>query len=329
MISILIPVYKVEDYLSRCIDSVLSQDFQDWEMVLVDDGSPDRCPQICDEYARKDKRIKVVHKQNGGLVSARKAGFERARGEYVIFLDSDDWMLPSALTTCYNHISEGYDMVRYNPMRVTEKGEQWVEEYPFDEGSVETNEEYMERWFSGQTGPYLHNCIFKTGLFKTTDFDALIENNISVGEDGLTLHLIANRINRAKFVKKPVGVYYKNTESMLYGCIISFGYIDRYRTVYHEGCDAFLPEAFKRDTDITEAHGDLTMFFKPEIGFDFKRFKKIQPYLKDLKGSRYNNYPARYYYFTWSAPLFFIYTMAYRFLVWMISMKFHTRKVLK
>ena len=70
IISILIPVYNVEQYLPRCIESVLSQDFQDWEMILVDDGSPDRCPQICDEYAEKDKRIRVVHKVNGGLVSA-------------------------------------------------------------------------------------------------------------------------------------------------------------------------------------------------------------------------------------------------------------------
>ena len=72
-ISILVPVYNVEQYLPRCIESVLVQDFHYWEMILVDDGSPDKCPQICDEYAEKDNRIRVVHKPNGGLVSARLA----------------------------------------------------------------------------------------------------------------------------------------------------------------------------------------------------------------------------------------------------------------
>ena len=90
-VSILVPIYNVEKYLPRCIESVLSQDFRDYELILVDDGSPDQCPQICDEYAKKDSRIKVVHKQNGGLVSARLAGFMEARGEYLVFLDSDDY----------------------------------------------------------------------------------------------------------------------------------------------------------------------------------------------------------------------------------------------
>ena len=84
-ISVLVPVYKVEPYLRRCIDSVLEQDFQDWELILVDDGSPDNCPAICDEYAERDKRIRVIHKPNGGLVSARLAGFQNARGTYLVF----------------------------------------------------------------------------------------------------------------------------------------------------------------------------------------------------------------------------------------------------
>ena len=78
-ISVLVPVYKVEPYLRRCIDSVLEQDFQDWELILVDDGSPDNCPAICDEYAERDKRIRVIHKPNGGLVSARLAGFRECK----------------------------------------------------------------------------------------------------------------------------------------------------------------------------------------------------------------------------------------------------------
>lgn len=92
MVSVIIPVYKVEQYLSRCVDSVLSQTYKNCEIILVDDGSPDNCPQICDEYAKKDSEIKVIHKENGGLTSARVAGFCQARGEYVLFVDSDDYI---------------------------------------------------------------------------------------------------------------------------------------------------------------------------------------------------------------------------------------------
>ena len=93
-ISIIVPVYKVEPYLKRCVDSILHQTFTDFECILVDDGSPDNCPDICDEYARKDKRIRVVHKENGGLSDARNAGLDIAQGEYIGFVDGDDYIHP-------------------------------------------------------------------------------------------------------------------------------------------------------------------------------------------------------------------------------------------
>lgn len=89
--SIIIPVYKVEKYLNQCVDSVLSQTFEDYEIILVDDGSPDNCPLLCDEYSVSNSRINVIHKPNGGLSSARNAGLDIAKGKYIIFLDSDDY----------------------------------------------------------------------------------------------------------------------------------------------------------------------------------------------------------------------------------------------
>ena len=91
-ISVIVPVYKVEKYLHRCIDSVLAQTFTDFELILVDDGSPDNCGKICDEYAEKDERIHVIHKENGGLSSARNAGLDIATGDYIVFIDSDDYV---------------------------------------------------------------------------------------------------------------------------------------------------------------------------------------------------------------------------------------------
>lgn len=94
-ISVIVPIYKVEEYLDTCVKSILEQTYKNIEIILVDDGSPDKCPQMCDEYARQDSRIKVVHKQNGGLSDARNAGIDVATGEYITLLDSDDWITPN------------------------------------------------------------------------------------------------------------------------------------------------------------------------------------------------------------------------------------------
>lgn len=104
--SVIVPVYKVEKYLPNCIESVLNQTFSDFELILVDDGSPDSCPQICEDYKEKDSRIKVVHKPNGGLASARRAGIKVAEGEYVYNLDSDDLIENDTLECAYNIIKE-------------------------------------------------------------------------------------------------------------------------------------------------------------------------------------------------------------------------------
>lgn len=92
IISIIIPVYNAEKTLSRCVNSILNQTFQDWELLLIDDGSTDRSGELCDEYASKDQRIKVFHKTNGGVSSARNIGLDYAKGEWITFIDSDDYI---------------------------------------------------------------------------------------------------------------------------------------------------------------------------------------------------------------------------------------------
>ena len=92
LISVIVPIYNVEKYLDRCVGSIINQTYKNLEIILVDDGSPDNCPQMCDDYAKKDSRIKVVHKENGGLSDARNAGMKVATGEYVSFIDSDDYI---------------------------------------------------------------------------------------------------------------------------------------------------------------------------------------------------------------------------------------------
>ena len=92
LISIIVPIYNVEQYLNQCLQSVCSQSYDNLEIILVDDGSSDRSPELCDEWAEKDSRIHVIHKQNGGLSDARNTGISCAKGEYIAFVDSDDWI---------------------------------------------------------------------------------------------------------------------------------------------------------------------------------------------------------------------------------------------
>lgn len=101
-ISVIVPVYKVEPYLDRCVQSILRQTFRAFELILVDDGSPDGCPAMCDGWAKQDRRIRVLHKENGGLSSARNAGLAVATGRYISFVDSDDWIEPQMLEYLWN-----------------------------------------------------------------------------------------------------------------------------------------------------------------------------------------------------------------------------------
>lgn len=105
-ISIIVPVYKVEQYLAKCLESILHQTYQNLEIILVDDGSPDGCGAICDEYAKKDGRIKVIHKANEGVARARNDGIEAATGEYISFIDSDDWIAENAYEVLYQGLKE-------------------------------------------------------------------------------------------------------------------------------------------------------------------------------------------------------------------------------
>lgn len=111
IVSIIIPIYNVEKYLDRCVESACNQTYKHLQIILVDDGSPDMCPQMCDDWAKKDSRIQVIHKKNGGLSDARNAGLDVARGKYIYFLDGDDYVEPTLVETALWYMTDGVDMV--------------------------------------------------------------------------------------------------------------------------------------------------------------------------------------------------------------------------
>ena len=124
--SVIIPVYNIEQYVRRCVDSVLQQDFADYEVILVDDGSTDQSGVLCDRLAQNHPQIRVIHKENGGLSSARNAGVKQAKGEYIWFVDGDDWIHQGALRTLYTSAQEtDADLIKFGYIRV-ENSAQWV-----------------------------------------------------------------------------------------------------------------------------------------------------------------------------------------------------------
>lgn len=128
-VSIIIPVYKVEQYLNQCVDSVINQTYKNIEVILVDDGSPDNCPEICDEYAKRDKRIKVIHKVNEGVSSARNIGLKSASGDYILFIDSDDWLEADAVKECISYAERYKDIGCVMFTYVKEYGENKYEKH--------------------------------------------------------------------------------------------------------------------------------------------------------------------------------------------------------
>ena len=190
--SIIVPIYNVEPFIRKCIESILNQSFDDYELILVDDGSPDNCPLICDEYAEHDSRIKVIHKKNGGLVSARNTGLHKATGEYVFYVDGDDWLSQDTLTVIWNKaISVSRpDMVIFNMTRVyedhTENEPLFVQEGLYSEDKLE--QEIKPFMMYDRRKPFYHGLVFPSSGGKVIRREILLdhyckEESLRMGED--------------------------------------------------------------------------------------------------------------------------------------------------
>ena len=174
-ISIIVPVYNVEKYLPRCIDSILAQTFRDFELILVDDGSPDNCPALCDAAAEKDPRVVVLHQKNGGLSAARNAGLEIARGEWVGFVDSDDYIAPEMYETLYHTaISRGggVQLVICSYTYVDEEDNTLPRESPIKQEKVLDRIEAMDLLGGDRSWYYITawNKLYAKKLFDTVRF---------------------------------------------------------------------------------------------------------------------------------------------------------------
>lgn len=332
-VSVLVPIYNVEPYLQRCIDSVLNQDFTDWELILVDDGSPDRCPEICDRNAAKHPdKIKVVHKDNGGLVSARQAGVKIATGEYYVFWDSDDTVPPNALTILYNAVTSngGYDVVRATGKRVSIDGkESELEPYSFQKGEIIGTDAYLYKQFVGEIPPYLWNAIYKAALFDNSVYEASIKNDIKTGEDWVTNLIVGTKIKKALVIDNVVYYYYYNPASMMGSTVYSNEYQEKVDAVLLQM--GVLSHPAVRDVVEEKACKDIIIkFFVPELNFSLKRYKRVCGFL-DKKGALQQLKKSMDNRFLWCIkimPVYYLYSRVYCLLLKYIKLRGKKRRVI-
>jgi glycosyltransferase involved in cell wall biosynthesis len=184
-LSVIIPVFHVERTLNRCVESVLAQDVEDMEVILVEDGSKDNCPLMCDEWANKDTRIRVIHKENGGLSDARNAGLDIAQGELITFVDSDDWIAKDTYEQLIN-MMDGCDMLEYS----------FTDRLQLKDRCYEDAGEY---WLKEQT--YTHTYAWNK-IYRKTLFDSVRFPKGHIFEDVYTLPLLLRKAQKVKTTQR-------------------------------------------------------------------------------------------------------------------------------
>ena len=225
IISIVVPVYKVEKYLSRCVESLRNQTLQDIEIILVDDGSPDACPQICDVYATQDSRIRVVHKKNGGLSSARNAGLTVASGTYVGFVDSDDDVEPDMYEKLLAVIeSEQVDFVMSDYLRITADGSRYLKTLDICPGRYDKaalRKEIFPSLIMGENvdyGSLLSVCCCMYQIDFLRSHNILFDEKVRWSEDNIFSAIVGYYANSFYYLKgRGLYHYYQNPGTITTG----------------------------------------------------------------------------------------------------------------
>lgn len=210
LISIVVPIYKVERYLRQCIESIQKQTYTNLEIILVDDGSPDQCGNICEEYAKEDSRIVVVHKENGGLSDARNAGIKIAKGKYIAFIDSDDYIEKNYVEFLYYAITENrVDIAQCGINQVTEEG-RLLKTTTEDVDSVKTAEEILE----GMCQEEWNNVVVWNKLYARKLFENIQFPKGKIHEDEFTTYKIVYTVEKVAVICEPLYNYRNNNNSI-------------------------------------------------------------------------------------------------------------------
>lgn len=220
-ISVIVPVYKIEAYLPKCIESILDQSFTDFELILVDNGSPDNCPQICDEYAKKDHRIKVIHKEHGELISGRKEGLRNAKGKYVAYIDGDDWVDKFYLDILFKlaEVNNSDLVVTGHFREFNGKIETIRPPYTgvFGEDEIKSSilpkAMYNGAFCEHEISTYVWSKLFKRELLNEILFD--VPDEIVMGEDAAITYTYLATIKKLTISRIPLYYYRQRHDSIL------------------------------------------------------------------------------------------------------------------
>lgn len=265
LVSIIIPVYNVELYLSKCIDSILAQSFTDWECILVDDGSKDNSGSICDNYALKDNRIKVIHQNNRGVSIARQVGIDNVCGEYSIHIDPDDWVESNMIEELYNKAkSDDADMVICDYF----KHEGGVQQYINQRPNLLEPIKIIEQMLTTNMYPQLYgsccNKLVRCSCFNSSDNLIRFEpEDLSLGEDVVfNCRLLMSTVHRVSYLNKAFYHYEVRSNSLCSTLEKNIGYLIK------------IQEEIVKDKKILD-----TLSLKPQhlqILFDKKEFKEMK-----------------------------------------------------
>lgn len=249
-ISVIVPVYRVEKFLPQCIESVLNQTFTDFELILVDDGSPDRCPVICDEAAERDARVRVIHQANAGLSAARNAGIEAAHGAWLSFVDSDDYIAPHFCEKLYQTAQRtNADCVMCSVQNVDESGKLIDSALMRVADEVKTGREVLRKIGRDDVTPYLTawNKLYRRKLFNTLRYPAGRQN-----EDVFVFAELFCQVQRAVCVAEPLYFYRKRIGSIMNSVVTlrnldeMWAYVNCFEHLQQDDEESTLKETEKR-----------------------------------------------------------------------------------
>ncbi len=212
-ISIVVPVYRAEQYLARCIDSVIGQTYENFELILVDDGSPDKSGEICDNYAQKDPRIKVIHKKNEGVSLARNTGIKEATGKYLMFIDSDDYIQETMLEEMAPYMEQGYDLVFSATEMYTKDGVVTYEISEKDYSPKELVEEYCSLKIKTINFSVPWNKLFRRDIIEKNNL--VFNQELNICEDTLFNFIYLTYCNKVKALPKAYYKYMRDNEESL------------------------------------------------------------------------------------------------------------------
>jgi glycosyltransferase involved in cell wall biosynthesis len=213
-VSVVVPIYKVEKYLNRCIDSILSQTYKNIEVILVNDGSPDRCGSIAEEYAATDPRIKVIHKENGGLSDARNAGMQYVTGNYTMFVDSDDWLEVNAIelliTTCKRHKADVVQSDFYYAYKDYLLYDKRFHHRGFEPVILNNQKLMYELVKNDKVKNFAWGKLYKTDLIKDIPFTKGV-----LFEDVFWAHIVMQRVQVYAILNEPLYYYLQREDSIV------------------------------------------------------------------------------------------------------------------